>query len=193
MVAKHWLWLAVCTTFPPALDWLVVEWEGVKPSGFWEKAIGSIKASSWTRGGYMPFPRSHNELVSELAQELIISDFQTMLSQWPYDPVTSKASLHTLHSLGFSSPHRFPAPLLPLLLEEHQHSTFRWLWISAHPVPPRDSKSNPEEVALQALPTDSESTTCDPCFRDDPVCPELQALLLCLWFVLIREGGEFCK
>lgn len=45
------------------------------------KAIEGIKASSWTRGGYMPFPQSHNELVSELAQELIISDFQTVLSQ----------------------------------------------------------------------------------------------------------------
>lgn len=91
------------------------------------KAIESIKASSWTRGGYMPFPRSHNELVSERTQELIISDFQTVLSQRPCDPVTSKASLHTLHSLGFSSPPRFPAPLPPLLLEEHQPSTFKWL------------------------------------------------------------------
>lgn len=43
----------------------------------------------------MSFPRLHNELVSELVQELIISDFQTVLSQWPCDPVTSKASLHT--------------------------------------------------------------------------------------------------
>lgn len=41
------------------------------------KAIELIKASPWTQRRYMHFPRSHNELVSELAQESTISDFQT--------------------------------------------------------------------------------------------------------------------
>ena len=65
----------------------------------------------------MPFPRLHNELVSERAQELIISDFQTVLSQWPCDPVTSKASLHTLQA-SVSPPH-LVSLLLSLLFCPH--------------------------------------------------------------------------
>lgn len=123
------------------------------------------------------------------------SSFLTSRPCFPNGPVTRWLARQacTLLSLGFSSPPRFSAPFPPLLLGEHQPSTFRWLWIGPHPVSPRDSDTNPEEVALHALPHGQWEHPLSPLFQRWPSLPQLQALLLCLWFVLIREGGRILQ